>query len=167
MERFNKSKNDIPLCKFGPGGDYVNEWKALPSTQSSNKESPLGQVLNAIAEIIGATVQPELLTEIACALPPEPKKGVPEKNNLICQENKEDGYHQPDHSKTIPSPVPGGKLSKEPLLFSNDWGVGGGLKYKSNHRVRTHRKASRKKAAGPFNGQGTLFETHKPGRKTA
>ena len=167
MERFRNTSRDIPLCKFGPGGDYTSEWKAAASSGSSNTESPLGHVLNAIAEIIGATVQPEILTEIACALPPEPQSTTPPTNIKENQESHEDGEQHTDHTKTIPHTVPSGKLSKEPLLFGNDWGIGTGLKYQPGHRVRTHRRASRKRTADSLHGQGTLFEVNKPGRKTA
>jgi hypothetical protein len=167
MERFRKPNNDIPLCKFGPGGDYVNAFNASVPAKPPEKESPLGQALTAIAEIIGATIQPEILTEIACALPAayEPQKPVSETQDY--QEKPEDGVRKADYAKTVRNTPPSGKLSKEPMLFGDDWGTGSKLKYQSNHRVRTHRRASRKKAAGPIHGQGTLFEINKSGRKTA
>lgn len=167
MERFRKLNDDIPLCKFGPGGDYVNTFNASTSPKPAEKESPLGQVLTAIAEIIGATVHPEILTEIACALPAayEPQKPVSETHDH--QEKPEDGVRKANHTQTTQNTLPSGKLSKEPMLFGDDWGTGSKLKYQPNHRVRTHRRASRKKAAGPVHRQGTLFAINQVGRKTA
>jgi hypothetical protein len=152
---------------FGPGGDYVNTFNASPSSRPSEKESPLGQVLTAIAEIIGATIQPEILTEIACALPAvyEPKKTVSE--TPCHQEKPEDGVRKANYTQTARNAPPSGTFPKEPMLFGDDWGIGGKLKYQPNHRVRTHRRASRKKAAGPIHRQGSLFEINKPGKKTA
>ena len=167
MERFRKSNNDTPLCKFGPGGDYVNAFDVPVSPKPSKKDSPLGHVLTAIAEIIGATVQPEILTEIACALPAAYE---PQPTTLKTQDNREateDGFRKADHPKAVRGTSTRGNLSKEPMLVGNDWGIGKGLKYQPDHRVRTHRRTSRKKAIGPVHRQGTLFEINQRGRKTA
>ena len=83
MKRFNRTNKSNPLCKFGPGGDYVSEWDTPNASPPPCKESHLGQVLNVIAEIIGATVQPEILTEIACALPIEANSKTPSLNKLL------------------------------------------------------------------------------------
>jgi hypothetical protein len=166
MERFRQENKNAPLCKFGPGGDYVDEWDA-PSEAVEHKETHLGQVLNVIAEIIGATVQPEILTEIACALPVEgdSKASLPEKSNN--QETQADGPKHTSYPKAARNASASRKLSKEPMLFGDDWGTGGGTKHKPNHRLRTHRRASRKRPVGAVNGQGTLFEIDTLGRKTA
>jgi hypothetical protein len=170
MERFRKPNIDTPLCMFGPGGDYVSTFNAQAAAKPSEKESPLGQVLTAIAEIIGATIQPEILTEIACALPEayEPQKTAPiTQKTTDCQEATEDGVRKADHAQTTRNAPPCRVVSKEPMLFGDDWGIGGKLKYQPNHRVRTHRRTSRKKTFSPIHRQGTLFEINTCGRKTA
>lgn len=166
MKRFNRTNKSSPLCKFGPGGDFVDEWDA-PSASPQHNESHLGQVLNVIAEIIGATVQPEILTEIACALPVKSDSKTPVLNKLSIQEKTADGLQLVNHSQAARNTSTGGKLSKEPMLFSDDWGTGSSVKHKPNHRLRTHRRTARKKTAGAFNGQSTLFEINPIGRKTA
>ena len=53
MDRFKDKRMDIPLCKFGPGGDYVSELypeEIYPANQPEDHVSPLGKVLNAIAD---------------------------------------------------------------------------------------------------------------------
>jgi hypothetical protein len=170
MDRFKDKRMDVPLCKFGPGGDYTNELHADQFGQSLPPDeavSPLGKVLYAIADIIGVTVQPEMLMEIACALPIEDQTpAAPHKETV------QDG--QPDtqpavrrHPQTTSGSGANWKLSKEPLLFCNDWGTGPDTSHKSTHRVRTHRRPARKKAAGPIHGQGSLFEADRKRRKTA
>ena len=100
MERFRQTNNNAPLCKFGPGGDYVDEWDAPAVViPKEHKETHLGQVLNVIAEIIGATVQPEILTEIACALPVESENKVSLSNTEGIQEAKADGPKYTDYPK--------------------------------------------------------------------
>ena len=107
MDRFKNKRMDIPLCKFGPGGDYTSELYAEELgtlNQPQEPVSPLGKVLNAIADIIGATVQPERLTDIACALPIEH-----ENVHSHCEEKIQDGQsaNQPTsshHPKTTPGP---------------------------------------------------------------
>jgi hypothetical protein len=167
MKRFSQTNKNAPLCKFGPGGDYVDEWDAPGVSAPQPKESHLGQVLNVIAEIIGATVQPEILTEIACALPVEADNKKPLSKKISFQEKTADGSQQTNHAQAARNTSAGQKLSKEPMLFCDDWGAGGSAKHQPNHRIRTHRRASRKRDAGPINGQGTLFTIDPLGRKTA
>jgi hypothetical protein len=167
MERFRQTNQNTPLCKFGPGGDYVSEWDAVNAAPAEHKETHLGQVLNVIAEIIGATVQPEILTEIACALPVEEDShtSLPEKSNN--QEIQADGPKHTSYPKAARNASTSRKLSKQPMLFGDDWGTGTSTKHKPNHRLRAHRKPSRKRPVGPVHGQGTLFEVDTLGRKTA
>jgi hypothetical protein len=167
MKRFSQTNKGAPLCKFGPGGDYVDEWDTSHVSGPLQKESHLGQVLTVIAELIGATVQPEILTEIACALPVEAEIEKPLPKTLSFQEKTADGAKHTNHTQATRNASAGRKLSKEPMLFSDDWGAGGGAKHQPNHRIRTHRRASRKRTAGSVNGQGTLFTIDQLGRKTA
>jgi len=167
MKRFSQTNKGAPLCKFGPGGDYVDEWDAPSVLGPQPKESHLGQVLTVIAELIGATVQPEMLTEIACVLPVEAEIEKPLPKKISFQENATDGSQHTNHAQATRNATAGRKLSKEPMLFCDDWGAGGGAKHQPNHRIRTHRRASRKRTAGSVNGQGTLFTIDQLGRKTA
>lgn len=161
MNRFGKIKQDIPLCKFGPGGDYVSSWSAPEPSKPQEEHSPLGKVLNLIAEILGAAVQPEILTEIACALPTEPLNPQ--------TASREKTKNEPAYSHNTPpaSYTPSGKtVCTEAMLFSDDWGIGCGPAHQSGHRIRTRRRTSRKRPSGTFNRQGTLFDTH-TGRRSA
>lgn len=170
MDRFKNKMTEVPLCKFGPGGDYTSELHTTtlqPLNPQDEQTSPLGKVLTVIAEIIGATVQPEVLTEIACALPTDQliaKSHSQEKTQDVQSATKPTSG---SHPKAITGASENWKLSTEPMLFSNDWGTGSDAQRKSNHRVRAHRRPSRKKITGGLHGQGSLFEAHQPRRKTA
>jgi len=170
MDRFKNKKTEVPLCKFGPGGDYISELKPdnlnILNPEDENM-SPLGKVLYVIADIIGSTVQPEILTEAACVLPTAQTSGKPRYQEIIKNVQSTTQSTDGDHPKTTAGPSANWKLSTEPMLFSNDWGTGSGTHYKSSYRVRTHRRSSRKKAVSPIHGQGSLFEAHRPRRKTA
>jgi len=162
MNRFEKTKQDIPLCKFGPGGDYVNSWSAPESPMPQERHSPLGKVLNLIAEILGAAVQPEILTEIACALPTEPLN--------LQTASREKTENEPAYSHHTPpaSYAAAGKTScTEAMLFGDDWGTGCGPAHQPDHRVRARRRTSRKRPSGTFNRQGTLFDTYAGRRNPA
>ena len=58
-------------------------------------------------------------------------------------------------------------LREQPLLFGDDCRVSNTAKRKSNHRVRTHRRTTRKKDAQWDKGQGTLFETYETSQSAA
>ena len=58
-------------------------------------------------------------------------------------------------------------LRKESLLFGDDCGISNPAKRKSNNRVRTHRRTTRKKAAQWDKGQGSLFETYETSQSAA
>jgi len=171
MDRFNR-KMDVPLCQFGPGGDFTSQYDSeKPASPAADGISPLGKVLNLIAEVIGATVQPEILTEIACALPPfDLQNGA---NSIMSSEEScpDDQTalvgkyaNQPQTTSSLKTNRP---LAGQPMLFSNDWRIGPGAQHKPGHRLRTHRRTARKKAADAVHRQGSLFETNGCRRKTA
>jgi hypothetical protein len=49
--------SEQPLCKFGPGGDFVHEMSPKEALSSAPiHDNPLGKVLEVIAEMIGAAL---------------------------------------------------------------------------------------------------------------
>lgn len=151
-----------PVCRFGPGGDFVTDW---PGKVSNVSRRPIGSVLKAIAKMLDVVITEELL-----------KSSTIEKINLaingsnltIDSENEID-INKSDESNA--SPVSGPKahrqLQKEPMLFDNAAGIGGPVGHKPNHSVRTHRRAKRKKAAFSQPWQGSLFESYSQSSKVA
>lgn len=171
MDRFNR-KMDVPLCKFGPGGDFTSQYDSeKPAESPAGGISPLGKVLNLIAEVIGAAVQPEILTEIACALPPVDLQ-INADSLLSSQENCPDDQTSllgqfTSKPQATSSLTANRSLTGQPMLFSNDWRISPGPQHKPGHRIRTHRRTARKKDAHAVHRQGSLFETNTGRRKTA
>ena len=69
----NRFKNaDIPICKFGPGGDFITPWPALPAVPIPEDSSadPITRILGLIGRLLGTSIQPELAEDLAAALQP-------------------------------------------------------------------------------------------------
>ncbi len=153
---------DEPICKFGPGGDYVRTWSPKTAGKADAVgavENPFRKVLERLADIIGATVNIASLSGIGVEGPQE--IGACE----IVNETKEENHVAADNesgtgnAETIRDTQAHPAVRAEPLLFADDSRVGAGVRRKSNHRIRAHRKTARKRAAQKIDGQGTLFET--------
>ena len=150
------SENNGPICKFGPGGDYVRSW---PGGSESNGGG-VGKVLAKIADFMGVK-----LSDV-----PAVDGGAVAAMGLI--ENNVGG-NGIEHKKykfnasTNASAGGGGKIPKEQMLFDDDSGSGRDARRRSNHGVRTHRRAKRKRTSLGQSRQGALFETNGQGAKVA
>jgi hypothetical protein len=168
MDKFNRyfDEKDMPVCRFGPGGDFVVDWPA-PSAAcaASVGANPIGKVLETIAKIIGNVKTAELLKnsntdEISFAL-----------TNIEKTENLEDviDFNQSDEpdAQTAPGAQTGRKLSEEPMLFDNASGAGRPVRHKPVNGVRAHRRPKRKRASFSTVRQGSLFEPYPESSKVA
>jgi hypothetical protein len=166
QNRFKDTDNG-PVCMFGPGGDFVTKWspKVKDSTLRPIADNPIGRVLATIAEVIGATVNPELLSQMT---------EQTEINRLINinlhKEEQKSAELQPDRTSDT-APTGGSKadiaVRREPMLFADDCGVSKRVKRKPHHRVRAHHRASKKRTSGKLQKQGTLFEIDSAGQSAA
>ena len=67
MEVNRFENQDIPLCKFGPGGDFITEWP-IPSASlpiESAQTDPIGKVLSLIGRLVGSAIGPELISNLS------------------------------------------------------------------------------------------------------
>ncbi len=148
---------DEPVCKFGPGGDFVREWPARKKVPKQ-KENPLSKVLTTIAEILGTTICSELPAaadghwDIGIN---KLFKGSPFKEETSDADNRS---NQNDQSASTGSVKSNSNVRGEPLLFADDRRACRKVKRKPNYRIRTYRSASKKGTAAQCEGQGTLFE---------
>ena len=62
-----RNESNVPLCRFGPGGDFVEDWPERAPEPVEPAADPLRKVLSTIARMIGATLAPELITEVESA----------------------------------------------------------------------------------------------------
>ena len=156
---FSNEKN-IPLCRFGPGGDFVSDWPMEPLSQEQIGIGPIGKTLSKLAEIIGAVIAPELIGQIKEA-------NILQVNNL--KENIESAHctSGDNHAETTSNAKANQTVSAEPILFGDDTGISSPVRRKPNNRVRTRRSVKRKSVAASRPWQGTLFETYGPSTQVA
>lgn len=153
---------DEPICKFGPGGDYVRTWPPKAAGKADGvgaAENPLRKVLERLADIIGANVNIASISGIGVDGPQEIAAC-----QIVNEEREEDHVATGNESgtgnaETIGDAQAHPAVRAEPLLFADDSRAGSGGRRKSNYRIRAHRKTARKRAAQKIDGQGTLFET--------
>jgi len=141
MEKFDRYGDEkFPVCKFGPGGEYCDDWPMGAMSVSD----PLGKVLGAIAKIIGISEKNLVLSDAEQLINMEDEFGTDMSDASVAATNAVAAAHR--------------KLAKEPMLFDNNTGVGNVAGHKSNNRVRARRGAKRKRPAFGTVRQGSLFE---------
>jgi hypothetical protein len=163
MDKLNRFYNeDIPICRFGPGGDFFTDW---PANTAKHSRRPIGSILAAIEKMLDAAITSELMQD-----------SVIEKINLAVNgrsfsANMEDTIDIDKSDEPDASSVSGAqadrKLSEEPMLFDNASGVGGITGHKQNNGVRAHRRPKRKRPSFSTIRQGSLFESYPQSAKVA
>ena len=144
-----------PLCKFGPGGDFVAIWEPKSSERPDVLPRLLGSVAEAVAAALGlkrADVNMHLNSKI-----------YPSESIL---HNSEKPYDEIENSTTNDSndpapastPANGGPFSGELLLFPDIGGDGIRIKHKPKHRIRASHRTAKKGTAFRIPKQGSLFE---------
>lgn len=164
MDKFNRyfDEKDMPVCRFGPGGDFVQDW---PAGAAKDSRQPISSILAVIAKMLDTAITTELL-----------QNSTIEKINLAIKNadltvNMEDEIDvnksdKPD-AQTTPGTQTGRKLSEEPMLFDNDTGVVPVAGYKQNNCIRAHRRPKRKRTSFGASRQGSLFEPYPESSKVA
>jgi len=156
-KRFNNDAS-VPLCKFGPGGDFVSDWPPDVSAGFQETGGVLGRTLGVIADVIGAVVSPELFTELTGCVNAEIKEF-----EVLAREKLADGIDKQksaDNTASVRSACGNFRIRGQAMLFADDCRTSERAKRKPHHRVRTHRRVARKKAVDGFKGTGTLFEAY-------
>ena len=158
----DREKQAEPLCKFGPGGDFVAAWEPKTSEHPETLARLLGSAVDALAAAFGlkrAGADMHLNSNIC------PSTGVPGTNEPTVRhtEKLNDAIENSTaRDSTYPAPAPasanGGAFSGEPLLFPDLSRNGIRIKHKPKHRIRTSRRAAKKGAAFRIPKQGSLFE---------
>ena len=156
-----------PLCKFGPGGDFVAllQPERIEPCQLLN---PLMRILSAVGEVIAVFLG---LRHNDASIRPG---GAPALNELAdCY--KEKIVHADTNSKachtTDPAPASasddGGAIPGESMLFPDLRRNGVRIEPKPKHRLRAHHRAAKKRSALRFAEQGTLFDVEFASAKIA
>lgn len=159
--------SDGPLCRFGPGGDYIRDWpEGVKPVKAVAGGNPLGKILATIADIIGATVDPGILADMSIDGPdvvePVVVSGVKE---VICDDADSSGSE--DNAEAGGDSSADRRVPGQTMLFGDDGRNRPSRRRKSNHRIRAHRKPAKKRASGQIEGQGTLFGIDSIGQSAA
>lgn len=164
--RFDKPTE--PVCKFGPGGDFTSFWPGEPSRLSEPAPNSLAKVLSSIAEIISMMLGSEpyktsALTEVARSyLDKNPAEEVKKE-----YEHKNSSAERPAYTTSATIIKSDSFFSDQPRLFTDNRRISIRAVHKQKHRIRTCRRASKKKTSFSVPGQGSLFEANFKGTKTA
>jgi hypothetical protein len=178
VNQFDGNGPDVPVCRFGPGGDYVYDWPAKSAQPPARQPNPLGKVLAAIADVMGTTISPELMiqTQMPVYIPADSTAKQddadiegPANNHSINQKESSAGdkSNRTNYAASTAGPTAGSEVQREPMLFGDDCGISRGPKRKPHHRIRAHRSAAKKRPSYSLKGQGTLFEINGPGQSAA
>ena len=165
--RFSGNKNDQPLCKFGPGGDFISSWPPGRASAIRQGPNPLRKILETIADIIGATVNPELISQLQAQANIQARQLV--KNEAIEERisSAQTRADQTDHAATVRRPAANRQLRGETMLFGDNWRTGRRAKRKPTNRIRAHRRTAKKRTRQKIAGQGTLFEVNAQSQSAA
>lgn len=154
-----------PLCKFGPGGDFVSFWPPKPGM----KPSSLTTLLNKLAHLAAAAPAPNPQTHEPQTTP---APGQHTRQIIASREEFENAArHNPDDRPTDAAPatiINGDSIfSRQPMLFPDDSRTRRRAEHKPKHRLRAHHRTAKKRPAPRLTGQGTLFEADFKSAKTA
>ncbi len=156
-----------PLCKFGPGGDFIVAWEPEPSGPSQLPNRPLrllASTLEAAAVALG------LKRADLCA-----PSGSAFCSNELTVFDREKARNATKNVRTnntaYPAPVAAIKndrvFSAEPMLFPDLGRNGVRAKHKPKHRIRAYHRTAKKGSALGFAEQGSLFENQFKSARTA
>ncbi len=152
LQKMNSGKNkNEPVCRFGPGGDFVSEWppQDLQAPQLSKKY--VSKLFSSLNVIITALLGSELNTTSK------------ENSEYVVETTAgEPAYSAPNTVAKSDS-----RFSGQSMLFPDDSRIGLADAHKPKHRIRAYHRAAKKRPAISFADQGSLFEADFKSAKTA
>jgi len=150
-----------PLCRFGPGGEFVAVWSGGAPAGSRGLRL-LAAFVEAAAVVLGLRQSIASQQPSRRATPPLGKHATQEES----RSQKEKQIHAIERSRALrvpdPSPAPaskdGRRLPGEPMLFPDVRRDGLRIEHKPKHRIRAYRGAAKKGASVRLSKQSTLFD---------
>jgi hypothetical protein len=156
-----------PLCKFGPGGDFIAVWQPEAS-ESYEPSNCLAKLLTSAVEVVAVVLGLKRASPYVFL-----RNAFCSDELTVCRKEKAKNAveNSEAHDTTDPAPTTatedGGLFSGEPMLFPNLSRNGSRIKHQPKHRIRTYRRASKKGSALRFSKQGSLFESQFKSARTA
>jgi hypothetical protein len=153
-----KNKQIEPVCRFGPGGDYVSLWPGQATDLSGFFATRLGKIVHSANEVLHALV--------GCGFDLNSSQGCSTQIQEQFVQRKEkaeyglgydtDGAAYAPSITTVKgdSPVP-----EEPMLFTDDRRIIFPAGNKPKHRIRAYRRAAKKRTPFGLPSQSSLFKS--------
>jgi hypothetical protein len=132
-----------PVCRFGPGGDFVSAWPPQPQPPKKQPVTLLGRLNEIITTLLGS-VSKENLEYVV-----------------------ESSVGKPAYSSPTAAIKSDSRFSGRPLLFPDDCRIGLAAGHKPKHHIRAYRRTAKKRPVISFASHGSLFETNFKSAKTA
>lgn len=155
MRRFNDNFQNIPVCRFGPGGDFVSYWP-IGSAKSYPEpyENKLTKIIERLNQIISGLIQSQPDIQVNFSDTEADILRKVKKERVIIAKATDKKQSQPS---TNAASLSNKKVSEQQLLFANDWGACERAGYKQKHNIRAHQRTPKKRISSKRYGQGSLF----------
>jgi hypothetical protein len=139
-----------PVCKFGPGGDFVSYWPTQDYLNLQISETRLGKMLDLFSEaaaiLLGSSLE------------------IPYTSGIRTAGTGNDEPARPISPPLIAVVKNGQRILHQPMLFTDNRHKD---MHRPKHRIRSYQKFTKKKASYERPAQGSLFETNLQGAKIA
>lgn len=153
----DRINNDNPLCRFGPGGEYLYDWPPSNYQYKLPVQDKLTRVLMTISDMISDFVK----------YPPD----VVNRSETTETVSGELKYEKAALFATNTSSAANIKshqhISEQQMLFSDNCRARKSNINKPKHNIRTHRKVAKKRSALHIAGQSTFFDDNFKSAKSA
>ena len=165
-ESFNEQFE--PVCRFGPGGDYISVWPSQHSKSPRSAPNRLAGLLERLSEIITTKLLPnfdaaaDAPTNTHCSTAP----ALREKGNLEYEVESTES-DKPANPAPVAVIEDNRQFQGQTMLFPDDSRAGRPTVHKPKYRIRTYHRTAKKKPALQLPGQGSLFEADFKSAKTA
>jgi hypothetical protein len=151
----DRTRQAEPLCKFGPGGDFVAGWEPELSERQAALARLLGSAVETLAAKFGLKRAGEaaLLSSSLCLN--EPTVRNTEKLNDAIENNT---ARDSTNAASAPANANDSEFPGESLLFPDLGRNGLQIRHQPKYRIRASRRTAKKGAAFRIPKQGSLFE---------
>jgi hypothetical protein len=146
------SQKEMPLCSFGPGGDFRKEY--VPDAEEVYGHYD-GHSLRTLLESFSQALSEKLLLPIGMEVAgcnPHAYRPAPQTNN-----RQQRGYKIESHANKNANTANIQAVSNTKTLFPDDEGACRTSGKKPNNGVRALRRTPRKRVSDPLEQQGALF----------
>jgi hypothetical protein len=164
MER-EKIINIGPICRFGPGGEYISSWPAEWESPADQPKNAIARLLNILAGVVNILHGSQRRIEVIG--PTEICEGTTAEQEKQLYGTKGRRADRAAYASAGSVTKHNRRFSDQAWLFADDWRAGGPAGHKPNHRIRAHRAVANKGACFELGGQGTLFDAELESAKTA